>query len=409
MKYTSQTLLQYCNENKIQLTNEYNAENINREAYIEGKCIIENCINKFNKCFRQLIKTGAYCNPCMQNISKNKIRNSKVKYDIHMLIDFCNTNNIILLDDYSEQFINRDTNIEGICLNEGCENNFIKPFRQLLKIGGYCENCSKENGKVKIIETNLQKFGVDNPMKNSEIKEKLKQSIIKKYGVEHNSQSDEIKVKKVNTYLKNYGVTSHLKSPEIREQIKQTNLKKYGVENPQQNKEIRNKNYETNLKKYGVKHYFETQEFKNKVIQTSLERYGVPHHSQNAEVAETMLKCAYNKKQYKLPSGKLLDYQGYENFALDRLLRVEKIPEDNIITNRKDVPVIWYTDINNKKRRHYVDIFIPSQNRCIEVKSTWTNQTKNHVLEKQKEAKVLGYIYEVWIFDREGELINEFI
>lgn len=249
MRYSSVTLLQYCNENKIQLTNEYTAENINRETYIEGKCITENCINKFNKCFRQLIKTGAYCDPCMQSISKNKIRNSKVKYDIHMLIDFCDTNNIILLDDYSEQFINR----------------------------------------------------------------------------------------------------------------------------------------------------------------ANLLRYGVPHHSQNAEVAETMLKCAYNKKQYKLPSGKLLDYQGYENFALDRLLRVEKIHEDNIITNRKDVPVIWYTDINNKKRRHYVDIFIPSQNRCIEVKSTWTNQTKNNVLEKQKQGKDLGYIYEVWIFDREGELINEFM
>ena len=75
MKYTSQTLLQYCNENKIQLTNEYRSENINRETYIEGKCIIENCINKFNKCFRQLIKTGAYCTPCILSISKNKIRN----------------------------------------------------------------------------------------------------------------------------------------------------------------------------------------------------------------------------------------------------------------------------------------------------------------------------------------------
>jgi len=407
MRYTSETLIQHCSENKIELVNEYSSENINRESYIEGKCITENCCNKFSKCFRQLVKTGAYCEPCMQSISKNKIKNSKVKYDIHMFIEFCNQNNIILLDDYSEKFINRDTNIEGICLYDDCKNNFIKPFRQLLKIGGYCENCSKENGKVKILETNLHKFGLDNPMKNSEIKEKLKQSTLKKYGVEHNSQSEIIKDKKRNTCLKNFGFTSHLKSPKIREQIIQTNLIKFGVENPQQNSDIRNKNYETNLKKYGVKHYLETPEFREKVIQTNLERYGVPHHSQNAEVAETMLKCAYNKKQYKLPSGKLLDYQGYENFALDRLLHVEKICEDSIITNRKDVPVIWYNDINNKRRRHYVDIYIPSQNRCIEVKSTWTNQTKNNVLEKQKGAKDLGHIYEIWIFDREGSLVDE--
>lgn len=407
MRYNSVTLLQYCNENKIQLTNEYKSENINRESYIEGKCITENCCNKFNKCFRQLVKTGVYCEPCMQSISKNKIKNSKVKYDIHMLIEFCNENNIILLHDYSEKFINRDTNIQGVCLHNDCKNNFIKPFRQLLKIGGYCENCSKENGKVKILATNLYKFGVDNPMKNTEIKEKQKNTMVEKYGVEHNSQLEEIKVKKMNTYIKNYGVTSHLKSPEIREQIKLTNLLKYGVENPQQNSDIRNKNYETNLKKYGVKHYLETQEFKEKVIKTNLERYSVPHHSQNAEVADTMLKKSYNKKEYKLPSGKILDYQGYENFALDRLLHVEKICEDSIITNRKDVPVIWYNDINNKRRRHYVDFYIPSQNRCIEVKSTWTNQTKNNVLEKQKGAKDLGYIYEIWIYDREGNIVDE--
>ena len=97
MRYTNETLIQYCNENKIQLTNKSTSENINRESYIEGNCITENCCNKFNKCFRQLIKTGAYCDPCMQSISKNKIKNSKVKYDIHMLINFCNENNICKL------------------------------------------------------------------------------------------------------------------------------------------------------------------------------------------------------------------------------------------------------------------------------------------------------------------------
>jgi hypothetical protein len=405
MRYNNETLIQYCNENKIQLTNEYTYENINRESYIEGKCITENCCNKFNKCFRQLVKTGAYCEPCMQSISKNKIRNSKVKYDIHMLMEFCNENNIILLDDYSEKFINRDTNIQGICLHNDCKNNFIKPFRQLLKIGGYCESCSKENGKVKILQTNLHKFGVDNPMKNSEIKEKQKNTMVEKYGVEHNSQLEEIKNQKKEKSLQKYGVEYVLQSPQVRKKIIQTNIEKFGFENPQQNKDIKNKKINTNLEKYGVKHYLETPEFREKVIQTNLERYGAHHHSQNADVAETMLKSSYNKKQYKLPSGKLLDYQGYENFALDRLLHFEKISEDSIITNRKDVPVIWYNDINNKRRRHYVDFYIPSQNRCIEVKSTWTNQTKNNVLEKQKAAKDLGYTYEIWIFDREGAVV----
>lgn len=44
MRYTSETLIQYCSENKIELVNEYSSENINRESYIEGKCITENWI-----------------------------------------------------------------------------------------------------------------------------------------------------------------------------------------------------------------------------------------------------------------------------------------------------------------------------------------------------------------------------
>jgi hypothetical protein len=402
MKYNNQTLTEYCIEQNITLSHDYVDIVVNRDSYIEGKCV-NNCCNLFNKHFRQLVKTGAYCENCIKDISSSKIRESKVKYDINMLTEFCNINNILLIDDYTNTFINRDTIIQGICLQEDCNNTFSKTFRQLLKINAYCENCSKENGKVKIIETNMKKYGVDNPMKCEELKEKQKQTTIQKYGVEHNSQLEEIKIKKINTFLNHYGVTNNLKCPKVRNQIKETNLLKYGVENPQQNKEIRDKNYKTNMEKYGVKHYIQTQEYKDKVIQTNLERYGVQHHSQNAIVADTMLKNAYNKKQYKLPSGNTILYQGYENFALDELLFVEKIKEKDIVTCRKDVPEIWYTDKNNKKRRHYVDFYITSQNRCIEVKSTWTNQEKNNVLEKQKAAQALGFTYEIWIYDKNGD------
>jgi hypothetical protein len=103
-----------------------------------------------------------------------------------------------------------------------------------------------------------------------------------------------------------------------------------------------------------------------------------------------------------MPSGKIICYQGYENFALDELINIENILEEDIITNRKDVPEIWYLDKTGKKRRHFVDFFIKTQQRCIEVKSTWTNQDKNNVLEKQKAAINLGYKYEIWIFDKKG-------
>ena len=326
-----------------------------------------------------------------------------------MLMEFCDRNNILLIDDYSDKFINRDSLIQGICKDDCCENNFQKPFRELLKINGYCQECSKENGKLKIIETNIKKYGVNNPMKNANFKNKQKQTIINKYGVQHNSQSEIIKNKKRDTCIKNFGVSCHLKSPEIREQIKQTNLIKYGVENPQQNKDIREKTMNTNLQLYGVKHFLQTEEFKNKVVQTNLKRYGVPHHSQNSEVSETMMKNAYNRKPYTLPSGKIIFIQGYENFMLDYLLSIEKIHEDDIFTKRNEVPEIWYNDKAGKRRRHYVDFYIKSQNRCVEVKSTFTNQEKNNVFEKQKASKDLGLKYEIWIFNKSGQLLERYI
>jgi hypothetical protein len=111
-------------------------------------------------------------------------------------------------------------------------------------------------------------------------------------------------------------------------------------------------------------------------------------------------------KNYKMPSGNIIQIQGYENFALDELIINEKINESDIITGCKNVPEIWYNDENNNKKRHYVDIFIPSQNKCIEVKSTWTYTKQiDIVLLKQKAAKELGYKYEIWVYNNKKEKI----
>jgi len=226
--------------------------------------------------------------------------------------------------------------------------------------------------------------------------------MIQKYGVEFASQGENFKQNMKNNNFQKYGVEHVLQIPEVRKQIIKTNLEKYGAENPQQNSKIKEKTNLTNLEKYGTKNYFETKECQEKIKQTSLKKYGVEHHSQNSEVAERMLKGSFNKKQYIMPSGKIIDYQGYENFAFDELINIEKNEEDDLIISRKEVPELWYMDKLGKKRRHYVDMFIKSQNRCIEVKSNWTNQDKNNVFEKQKAAIELGYTYEIWIYDAKG-------
>ena len=405
MLYNNANLEKYCEDNNIKLLDDYTHIKINRDSFIKGICIIQDCNSEFNKTFRQLEKTGGYCHDCTIENVKQKSK-EKCKYNYNSLKLFCNENNIYLNGDYDNNDINRDTIIYGKCINVNCNNEFNKIFRQLIKLNGYCFDCCKEIGKQKGIQTNLEKYGVDNPMKNNEFKEKQKETIIKLYGVEHISQLPEIKEQKIIKSLKKYGTEYVLQSEEIKNKTKKTNILKYGFENPQQNKVIKDKTIDTMFNIYGSKSAVGNFNIRQKMIENSLKKYGVPHHSQNAEVADLMLKNTYTTKKYIFPSGKIIVYQGYENFAFEELINIENILEEDIITNRKDVPEIWYFDNTNKKRRHYVDMYIPSQNRCIEVKSSWTNQEKNNVLEKQQSAINLGYKYEIWIFDKKGNKLQ---
>ena len=69
----------------------------------------------------------------------------------------------------------------------------------------------------------------------------------------------------------------------------------------------------------------------------------------------------------------IIKIQGYENYALDDLLYDDCIDENDIVNGTDNVPEIWYKGANNKKRRHYVDLYIPNQKKCIEVKSKYTD------------------------------------
>jgi hypothetical protein len=403
MLYNLETLNEYCNNNNIHLTSNYSNSKINRETYISGFCLTNNCNNIFNKKYRQLIISGGYCSLCTNKNSSDKIKNKKVIYNKNYLLEYVNNNSINIIGEYD--YVNRDTNISYNCINNICNKIYTKSFREVINLGAYCSDCSLEIGKNKIKETNLKKYGCECVLLNNNIQNKIKDTINKNYGVEYPTQSFAIKQKIINTNLKKRGVKYTLQDSNIKEQIKTTNIIKYGVDNPQKNLTIKEKTKNTNFKKYGEEYYLKTNDFKIKTKLTNLKKYGVEHHSQNSEIAEKMLNNSYNKKTFQFPSGKIINCQGYEVFALYDLINKEMLCETDIIVDRKLVPKIWYTDSNDIKHRHFVDIYIPSQNRCIEVKSNWTNNSKNYVLEKQQAGIGLGLNYEIWIYDKKGNKI----
>jgi hypothetical protein len=450
-KYNLERLNKYCYENSITLIETYSNSNLTKNIIIKGNCIYENCKYNFEKKFENLIGSGAYCSNCIKIISVEKMKNTFLKkygsenilqldfikdktnpnkFTYDKLINYCKENNIILVNDHSNIKLTKKSIINAKCQTQHCNLHVEKVFREIEKTGVYCKLCAEQIKQIKKKNTCLEKFGVEHHRNAEQVKEKTKQTCLEKYGVEYSFQSEQVKDKIKETCIERYGVKNASQNEYIREKYKNTCLEKYGVEHfsqsdnykqkykttifkkygvqfISQNEDVKRKRIETSLKRYGVEYPIQNEDVKRKRIETSLKRYGVEYPIQHPEVLDKNIKSCFRTKQYIFSSGRIEHIQGYEHFALDELINNEYINENDIIIGAKNVPSIWYFDNNGKNHRHFVDIFIPTQNRCIEVKSIWTaEKNKHNIYLKQQAAKDLGYKYEIWVYNEKKEKIN---
>lgn len=327
-----------------------------------------------------------------------------MRYNNEALILYTTENDVRLIGDYSGN-ITRDTPIVSKCLTAGCENAAIRPFRLLVRTGSYCEVCTKMRTEEKKKETSMINFGVPHPMLTLEVKQKIKDTNMKNLGVEYGFKDLIIKAKIDATNEIKYG-GNPMRNISVKNTLRETFMRLYGVENPSQDPDIQKRKQDTNMKKLGVQWPMQSKSCQKKSEETSLKNFGVPHPMQNAEVSERASHNAYKAYDYTFPSGRIERIQGYENFALDTLL-VQGINEDDIITKRTEVPRCVYYDKEGKVHYYFVDILIQSQNKCIEVKSTWTmEKKKEEVIMKQKAMQELGFSCEIWIYDAKGNIIS---
>jgi hypothetical protein len=411
IKYNYEYLQNICKENNIILLKDYLNERVNRDTLIKAKCLTENCNENVEKSFRQFHNVGCFCVKHTKEKSYNKAKNTnwdsnKIRFNNNYLNKYREDNKIELLKDYSTINVNRDTLIKAKCLTENCNENVEKIFRNIIETSGfYCNNCSnvKKQDKRKI--TNLEKYGVENPKVLDEVKQKYKNTCLEKYGVETNLQLKSCKEQIKLSNLKKYGVEYPQQSINIRNKSKNTCLEKYGVEYISQSDHFKDKCKNTCLEKYGVEYAIRSNEVQLKIKKTIFERYGVENVCHNPEIAERASKNSYRTKTYTFPSGNQIKCQGYEPFALNELIKLYK--EEDIITGCVNVPIISYTDLDSKEHKHFVDIFIPKENKCIEIKSTWTaEKKKDNIFLKQNAGKKLGYIYEIWVYDDKGKKVE---
>jgi hypothetical protein len=331
------------------------------------------------------------------------------KYTYNNLQKFCIENNVQIFKDYSNEVIKRETKIEGKCKKDNCNGTFNKSFRELIENKSYfCKLCLNKISNIKRKNTCLEKYNVDSVLKN-----------ICRTSTKYNYELLEIFLQdnniKINKNYKNEHLHANYKLEFLcsnntcnqlitREFCKVINMRTLCVNCSRINaKEIRK---QTNIQKIGFENNFQSNEIKEKIKQTNLQKYGVEYCIQNADIAKKVLSSGLKFKDYVFPSGKIVKIQGYEDTALDELIINEKIDESNIIIGVKNVPTIWYQTNDGIKHRHYVDIFIPTQNRCIEVKGEWFYKRDKVKLELKKQAaEKIGYKYELWVYDRKRKRI----
>jgi hypothetical protein len=423
-EYNYYSLKTFCDENNIELLKEYDVDSVKHNTKIEYKCPnYDMCEQEVIKQFMTM-KQNIFCHDCT----------TKHKYNYNTLIKISDEYNFNLLKEYKKVKLNTNTIIKGECVNyEKCNGTFNKAFNILLdyenNCNPYCEECSNDNKINKMIATNMEKYGVEYVFQCQEILDKRNKTNIERYGDKCSLKNEQVREKTKDTNLKKYGCENPMLNEIIIDKMKKTNLITYGNMCPAKNSEINLKTIKTNLEKFGTEHYFSSNDAKEKIKKynlehygkeyflqtdikkeksekTCIEKYGVRHPMQDPEISEKASRNAYQMKKYTLPSGKIIEYQGYENYALDILIKHEKINENDIITKRKQVPKITY-NYQNKEHVHFVDIYIKSVNRCIEVKSTWTfEKNKEEVLEKQKAGKKAGLRYDIWIFDGKGNMVD---
>lgn len=140
---------------------------------------------------------------------------------------------------------------------------------------------------------------------------------------------------------------------------------------------------------------------------TCNERYGVDSVMQDPKIFAKQSKSLQRLKIYICPSGRQIQLQGYEPRCMKLLL--EDYKEEEILTDPEDMPEIWYFNpYKKKKARYFPDMYVPSQNLVIEVKSTWTLKMElERNQAKFKAAVDHGLDLHLYVFDEKALLYRK--
>lgn len=244
-------------------------------------------------------------------------------------------------------------------------DKFIK-----IESDGICPECGKETGYRSLNIGYLKYCSYKCSANSEEMKNKKKVTNLEKYGHEYVIQVPEFKEKSKVTMVERHGASNPMQVPKFKEKSISTCLNKYGYEYVTQVPEFKEKSKSTMMRKYNVRHAVQVPEFKNKMKSTLMIKHGVSNAMQVPEISKRCFATQGKLIEYILPSDKIIMVHGSSEYkAVDLLL--QSFTEDELIIGTSEVPSIPYF-FNKKEHVYHPDIWIPSINTLVEVKSTYT-------------------------------------
>ena len=223
--------------------------------------------------------------------------------------------------------------------------------------------------KAKIRTTTMERYGVPSVFAADPIKQRIQASCLERFGVKNPSQAPEVQAKRQATFQERFGGNPQ-QDPDVRARTTVTNQLRYGGAAPLSSPEVLARARATVRARYGPIAPWHRPEVRETQMKTHLLRYGVTTPVQRPDVHIKAVRHAFRKKPFTLPSGRIVYLQGYEPEIVTLLLR--EFPEEDLCLG-KDVPRIPYV-LDGVARCYIPDIYIPSLNLILEVKSLWTYQ-----------------------------------
>ena len=244
------------------------------------------------------------------------------------------------------------------------------------KIGTFNRFCSTAcsarhpETRLKTKASCLVTYGVDNPNKNADVRKKAEKTSLLRYGTSSPTQNVKVRRKTEATCLLRYGKCNPLQNSTIKSRAITTNLSVYGYKNPMQAKSVRNKARLTWRKNHGVDHPTQTQSVLNKMKATLQKNFGVDNPMQHLDIRNRSHRSAFKLKEFISASGRIHEYQGYENHIL-AFLDAHFNVKSYRTASSGDVPSFEYSD----GHLYTPDVAVKlrdGRRLLIEVKSSWT-------------------------------------